>query len=75
MRSISSGKVAIKVNDENGVYFPTFQGLRDSPLSFDYAADALAIMIERAVSSGLISNYRSWGKFCRGRGGHSAICR
>jgi hypothetical protein len=45
MRSISSGKVAIKVNDENGVYFPTFQGLRDSPLSFDYAADALAIMI------------------------------
>jgi hypothetical protein len=52
MRSISSGKVAIKVNDENGPYFPTFQGLRQgdsmSPLLFDYAADALAIMIERA---------------------------
>ena len=28
LKSVSSGKVAIKVNDENGPYFPTFQGLR-----------------------------------------------
>ena len=61
MKTVTSGKVAIKVNDENGVFFPTFQGLRQgdsmSPLLFDHAADALSIMIERAVAAGIIRGF------------------
>ena len=58
MNTVRGGKVAIRVNDDTGPYFCTHQGLRQgdplSPLLFDLAADALAIMITRAVDSGIL---------------------
>jgi hypothetical protein len=60
--------VAIRVNDENGVYFPTYQDLRQgdpmSLLLFDLATDALSIMIGRVVSCGLITGLGE--KFIKG---------
>jgi hypothetical protein len=54
---VSSGSVAIKVNDDIGHYFQTKKGLRQgdplSPILFNIVADMLAIMIERAKSDGL----------------------
>jgi hypothetical protein len=58
MNTIKGEKVAIRVNDDIGPYFYTHQELRQgdplSPLLFDLAADALAIMIKRAVNSGIL---------------------
>ena len=52
MDTIRGGKVCVKVNENLGKYFPTHKGLRQgdslSPLNFDLAADALAIMLDNA---------------------------
>ena len=46
------------MNDNIGPYFKTFKGLRQgdslSPLNFDLAADALAIMLDNARKIGLV---------------------
>jgi hypothetical protein len=59
MKIVTTGKVAIKVNDEVGPYFNTSQGLRQgdqlSPLLFDTTADVLSILIERAQNAGLLT--------------------
>ena len=56
---ISSGSVAINVNDEVGHYFQTKKGLRQgdplSPLLINVVADMLAILIKRAKEEGQIS--------------------
>ena len=56
---ISSGSVAINVNDEVGHYFQTKKGLRQgdplSPLLFNIVVDMLAILIKRAKQESQIS--------------------
>ena len=56
---ISSGSVAINVNDEVGHFFQTKKGLRHGdplwPLLFNIVADILAILIKRANEEGQIS--------------------
>jgi hypothetical protein len=53
---VSSGSVAIKVNDDTRHYFRTKKGLRQgdplSPMLFNIVADMLAIMTERAKVDG-----------------------
>uniref|UniRef100_J3M899 Uncharacterized protein n=1 Tax=Oryza brachyantha TaxID=4533 RepID=J3M899_ORYBR len=84
MSVIRGGKVSIKVNNQEGRFFPTHKGLRQgdplSPIMFDIAADALAILMEKAQNSGLIKgleenmiegglmeNKDSFMNFCRWR--------
>lgn len=59
MKTISSGRVAVKVNGEICPYFRTHQGLRQgdplSPLLFDLVVDVLAILVGRAVDQGLLT--------------------
>ena len=54
MRTIKGGQVCVNVNGERSPYFRTFRGLRQedplSPLLFDLVADALRVMINKAVS-------------------------
>jgi hypothetical protein len=63
MNTIKGGKVAIRVNDDIGPYLCTHKGLRQgdpiSLLLFDLAADAFAIMIKRAVDSGILKGLAS----------------
>lgn len=58
MNIMTGGKVCVRVNDRFGPYFPTYTGLRQgdpmSPLLFDLAADALAMILDKANKSGLI---------------------
>ena len=58
LKTVTGGKVCININGEVGPYFATYQGLRQgdplSPILFDVAVDALAILIERAQNEGLI---------------------
>ena len=50
--------MGIKVNDHIGPYFKTHKGLRQgdalSPLLFDLAADALAIIMENAKRHNIV---------------------
>lgn len=52
MKIVKGGRVAIKVNDTIGPYFPTFKGVRQrdplSPLFFDLIADGLSMLIKKA---------------------------
>jgi hypothetical protein len=58
MKTITGGKVGIKVNNSIGSYFFTHQGLRQgdplSPLLFDLTVDGLAMMMDKAKKCGLI---------------------
>ncbi len=50
--------MAVKVNDQIGPYFKTHKGLRQgdplSPLLFNLAAEALTVLVQRAVNNELI---------------------
>ena len=50
--------MGVKVNEDIGPYFKTFKGLRQgdsvSPLLFDLAVDALAIILDKARTEGFI---------------------
>ena len=58
MSTITGGKDCIKVNENYGPYFPTYKGLRHgdslSPLMFNLAADALAVLMDNARKAGII---------------------
>ena len=58
METVRGGKVCVKVNENLGKYFCSYKGLRQgdslSPLNFDLAADALAIMLDKARENGLV---------------------
>ena len=60
--------MCVKVNENLGKYFPTHKGLRQgdslSPLNFDLAADALAIMLDNARKNGLVKGV--FGGVCCG---------
>jgi hypothetical protein len=56
---ISSGSVAININDEVGPYFQTKKCLRQGdpllPILFNIVADMLTLFIKRAKAEGLLS--------------------
>lgn len=58
MSIMRGGKVSVRVNDFFGPYFKTHTGLRQgdpmSPLLFDLAADALAILLKNANKNQLV---------------------
>jgi hypothetical protein len=53
---VSGGSLAIRVNDDIGLYFQTRKGICQgdplSPILFNIVADMLAILIKRAKSDG-----------------------
>lgn len=55
--------MGIRVDDKIGPYFKTHKGLREgdalSPLLFDLAADALAIIMDKAKTSGIVKRVLS----------------
>lgn len=59
LQVVTGVKVGVEVNKKIGPYFCTYQGLRHreplSPLIFDLASDAFAIMIERAIDGGILT--------------------
>jgi len=66
METMRGGNVGVRVNDEIGPYFKTFKGLRQgdamSPLLFDIAADALAILMNNALKHDLVKGVLSKGE-------------
>lgn len=59
MKTVRDGKVCINVNGERSSYFKTSRGLRQgdplSPLLFNLIADALGVLLDKAVNKGHIS--------------------
>lgn len=55
---VRGGRVAIKVNDQIGLYFKSFKGLRQgdplSPLLFYLVADGSAVFVQKSCKKGLI---------------------
>ena len=53
MDTVKGGRVCVNVNGERSSYFRTYRGLRQgnplSPLLFNIVADALGVMMEKAV--------------------------
>ena len=72
METIRGGEVCVKVNENLGKYFITHKGLRQgeslSPLNFDLADAALAIMLDKARENGLVkgvlNEYIQMGLIC-----------
>jgi hypothetical protein len=58
MRVVRGGRVAIRVNNEIGPYFPTFAGARQgdplSPLLFDVVGDELALLMKKGQEERLV---------------------
>jgi hypothetical protein len=58
MRVVMGGRVAIRVNNELGPYFPTFAGVRQgdplSALLFDVVGDGLALFMKKGQEEGLV---------------------
>jgi hypothetical protein len=58
MKVVKGGRVAIRVNNEIGPYFPTFAGVRQgdplSPLLFDVVGDGLALLMKKGQEEGLV---------------------
>jgi hypothetical protein len=58
MKVVKGGRVAIRVNNEIGPYFPTFAGVRQgdplSPLLFDVVGDGLALLMKKGQEKGLV---------------------
>jgi hypothetical protein len=58
MKEVRGGRVAIKVNDVVGPYFPTFAGVTQgdplSPLLFDVVGDGLALLMKKGQEQGLV---------------------
>ena len=56
MSTVKDGKVCINVNGERSPYFKTFRGLRQgdplSPLLFNLVANALGVLLDKAVGKG-----------------------
>ena len=63
METMRGGHVGVKVNDEIGPFFKTYKGLRQrdamSPLLFDVAADALAILMNNALKMDIVKGVLS----------------
>jgi hypothetical protein len=61
MKNVRGGRVAIKVNDNFGPYFPTFAGVRQrdplSPLLFDIVGDEWAFLIKKLKKKGLLHDW------------------
>lgn len=59
MQTVKGGQVCINVNGTRGPYFRTLRGLRQgdhlSPLLFNLVADALSVLMDKAVNKGLIT--------------------
>jgi hypothetical protein len=58
MQLVTVGQTAISINGEIGPYFRNKRGVRQgdpiSPLPFDFLANALAVILDRASASGHI---------------------
>lgn len=55
MDTVRGGKFCVNVNGERSSNFRTFRGLRQGdPLLFNLFADALGVMLDKAVSKGHI---------------------
>jgi hypothetical protein len=58
MKVVRGGRVAIRVNNEIGPYFPTYAGVRQgdplSPLLFDVVGDGLALLMKKGQEEGLV---------------------
>ena len=56
---ITSGKVNVKLNDQLGVFFNTYRGVRQgdplSPILFNLTVDSLNVMIKMAQEAGFIT--------------------
>jgi hypothetical protein len=59
MKNVRGGRVAIKVSDNVGPYFPNFAGVRQrdplSPLLFDIVGDGWDFLIKKAQEEGIIT--------------------